>query len=735
MAYAPQGTVGRVGWIRQVLLDPRSGEVGVEMTPPPVLEPGGMLVRTCNSLVSVGTERSKVQFGAKSLLQKARNRPDLVRQVLSTARREGLASTFRKVTDRLETPEGLGYSSAGIVEQVADDVTELHVGDRVACAGTYANHAERVFVPINLCCRVPDEVTLEQAAFTTVGAIALQGVRQADARIGESVCVIGLGLVGLLVAQILKASGCMVYGVDLDRSKLGMAERLGVAKAWDARHADVAREVMAATAGRGVDCVLLTAQTSSNEPVVLAGEIARDKGRVVVLGAFPIDLPRSSFYEKELELRLSRSYGPGRYDEVYERHGIDYPYGYVRWTEKRNMAAFLEMVSAGQVDVNRLITHRRPLAEAADAYRLLKEGKETVIAIVFQYPEEKSVSEPPTCQNLRPQSDAEAHIGLIGAGNFAQTHRLPYLKRHATSLQVVVTRRGHHASFLEKKWGFADSACDPQAAIDSPAVSAVVIATRHGSHAELICRGLDAGKSVFVEKPLALSLDDLRAVYQSYRKSRGKLVVGYNRRFSEAAARAREHLADAGPMMIQYRINNSVLPSSHWVNDPIDGGGRVLGECCHFVDLLCYLSGAVPTYVFMVNKPGASEEMSASIQLSDGSVGSIVHVAQGSTLLGKERIEIFAGAKFALIEDFTRVTLGSGDKASSLKTSGKGHEECVTAFCDYVAGKCPPPIPDGQLFLAALATLKLPAAASAAEPVRVGWDDLAAEYGSTPGTL
>ncbi len=589
-------------------------------------------------------------------------------------------------------------------------------------------------MPVNLCVRVPDPLPLDEAAFATVGAIALQGVRQAGAQVGEIVCVIGLGLMGLLAAQILKACGCRVIAVDLSSHRLAVAEQLGADRALLPEQLDVAREVLAFTGGKGVDVVLLAAQSSSNEPVRLAGEIARDRGRIVVLGAFPMDLPRQPFYEKELELRLSRSYGPGRYDELYERHGIDYPYGYVRWTEKRNMEAFLDLLVSGQVRVGPLITHRKPLREAPEAYRLLRSPTEPLVAVLFQYEgAAATVTAPPRPVRQEPARNDRVHAGLIGAGNFAQAYRLPFLRRYAASLEGLATRHGHHAAYLQKKYGFAFASTDPLEVISSPAVSTVFVATRHDTHASLAQACLLRHKHLLLEKPLALNEADLRAVYAAFRRSEAKFLVAYNRRFAPAALRAREHLAGAKSMLIQYRVNNAWLPPGHWLNDPIQGGGRLLGECCHFLDFLCFLADAAPVSVTAQAREGCAEDVVITVQLADGSVGSIFHAVQGDPGVGKERIEVYAGAHLVIIEDFSSIRQASGGKARSMHTSGKGHAECVRSFCQYVEGKiATPPIPPDQQFLGALATLRLPTAIATGRRIPISWADLEGEH--NPGT-
>lgn len=723
MVTVPQSLVAASRLMRQVVYEPRTGAVHLEEVPAPQLGAGGVIVRNAFSLISPGTERTKLNFGEKSLLAKARSRPDLVRQVLQTVRREGVGAAYKKVFSRLEMPEALGYCSAGVIEAVAEDVTDFSVGDRVACAGGSANHAEIIFVPTNLCVRVPVEVQLTEAAFATIGAIALQGVRQAELGFGESACVVGLGIVGILAAQLLRASGCCVFAVDLDPGRVALAKSVGLQDVLLAWELDVAREITSLTDGRGVDAVIVAAQSSSNDPIMLASEMARDKGRVVVIGAVPMDLPRQVFYEKELDLRLSRSYGPGRYDELYERYGFDYPYAYVRWTERRNIAAFLEAIAQKQVLIGPLISRRMELERAPEAYNLVKSDP-SVLSVLFEYPHRIESHAPRTVPNS-PNVRTGVHISVIGGGNFAQAYRLPYLKRYADSLTTVVTRQGHHAVHLKSKWGFGQADTDPRQALFDPRATAVLIATRHDSHAALVGEAFEAGKYVFVEKPLAMNEIELRELWTKYEQCEGHLMVGYNRRFAPAAVAARRHLAGDGPLLMHYRVNNTVLSSTHWLSDPAQGGGRIIGELCHFVDLFCFLAAAVPTVVTAEGLPDRPEQFAVTIRLSDGSIGTITHSVNGDLHLGKERVEAYSGARVAVIDDFESLYLCSGRKNTTRKTSGKGHEQCVAAYCQWIANhSAEDPVSGDELFLGALATLLVPKAIASGSKMEVSLQQL-----------
>jgi polar amino acid transport system substrate-binding protein len=722
MATIPEYSVLSSCAMRQVLYEPRTGAVRVENVPAPQLSPGGVIVRNAFSLISPGTERTKLNFGEKSLLAKARSRPDLVRQVLHTIRQEGVGPAYRKVFSRLEMPEALGYCSAGVIDAVAEGVTEFCVGDRVACAGISANHAEIVFVPTNLCVSVPNEVPLSEATFATIGAIALQGVRQADLDFGESACVIGLGVVGILVCQLLRASGCRVVAVDLDPRRVALAKSVGIHEAFLSQELDAGSEIVSLTKNRGVDAVLISAQSSSNEPILLASEVARDKGRIVVIGAIPMDLPRQSFYEKELDLRLSRSSGPGRYDELYERYGFDYPYSYVRWTERRNIEAFLHAVAQKQVLIGPLISHTMRLEQAPEAYNLVK-SEPGVLSVLFEYCQE--------ARDLRlsppalPKTNSGVHVSMVGAGNFAQAYRLPYLRKYARSLTTIVTRQGHHAAHLKTKWMFARAGTDPREALFDQTATGVVIATRHDSHAALVSEAFEAGKYVFVEKPLAMDETELRGLWGKREEFEGRLMVGYNRRFAPAAIAAKRHLAGSGPLLMHYRVNNTVLSSNHWLSDPAQGGGRIIGELCHFVDFFCFLASAVPTTVTAEALPDRAEQFAVTIRFSDGSIGTITHAVNGDLNLGKERIEAYSNSRVAVIDDFDRVYLSSGSKRSTQKTKGKGHEQCVAAYCRWIAnGSVESPVNVAELFLGALATLLVPKAIASRSTMKVSFHQL-----------
>lgn len=705
--------------MKQVVQNFRTGELKVEELPPPVLRPGGVLVRTAFSLISAGTERTIVETAQSSLIGKARTRPDLVRQVFDTFKREGLRSTYEKVKSRLNQIKALGYSASGIVTEVGRDVTDLKVGDRVACAGAgYASHAEVIYVPRNLCCLVPEGASLEAASYTTVGSIALQGIRQADLRLGETAVVIGLGLVGQLTVQMLKAAGCRVLGVDIDP----LACELGLKSGADRVASDEADAIAACNAltdGRGADSILITAGTKSNQPVELAGELARDRGRVVVVGLVGTDLPRHSYYMKELELRLSRSYGPGRYDPSYEEKGNDYPIGYVRWTENRNMEAFLRLVKEGKVDTALLTTHRFAVEKATDAYGLItSQNGERYCGVVLQYPESfEPAPDLIKSRKARASVGDDPGVSFVGAGNFARGVLLPLVKQTPRiRLEGVATATGVSARNTGEQFGFAYSTTDYEKVLASPETRCVFIATRHDSHARIATEALRRGKAVFLEKPLATTEEDLREVVAAAQESNQVLMVGYNRRFAPTAVQIKERFKSrSGPMTIIYRVNAGQLPPGHWSHDQTEGGGRVIGEACHFVDFVQFLTGSLVARVSAESVTGGQQSgfvddsVVASLMMSDGSVASIIYTASGDPSVAKERVEIFCERAVATIDDFKTAQIVRGGRTTKLggAAQDKGHAAEIDAFFDAARGKTAAPIALESLVATSLVTFAI----------------------------
>lgn len=673
------------------------GSLDVVDVATPVLTPDTVLVSIRASLLSAGTERAKVRTARQSLIGKARSRPDQVAKVLDAARRDGVAETVRNVRTRLGAPEGLGYSAAGVVLEVGSRVVDIAPGDQVACGGAGAVHAEVDRVPGNLCVRMSPGLSFESAAFATVGSIAMHGVRQADVRLGERVAVIGLGLVGQLAGQILRAAGCTVVGVDLDDTLVSHAVEHGAADAAFRRPELDGASLPAAAAN--CDAVLITAATSSPDPVQLAARLARDRGRVVVVGDVGMDVPRGPYYDKELDLRLSRSYGPGRYDKEYEERGLDYPIGYVRWTERRNMAAFLELVAAAKIDVSSLITGRVDIGDAAEAYERLATNDASPLAIILGYPETDPVHRPAPAP-APAQRVAGRSVGVIGAGSFAERVMVPGLASAGFSLSAVASASGLSAEHVAGRFGFVRSVSPPELLAD-PEVDVVAIATRHSSHAELALGALASGKAVFVEKPPALDFDELDALDAAV-VAGPPLVVGFNRRHAPQAVAMRDHVArGAGPASLLYRINAGRLPDDHWLNDMHEGGGRLVGEGCHFVDFACWFAGALPRRVSCLVRPEpgrplrAAQSFTVSLEFPDGSLATIVYEAGGAPGLPKEYVEAHSGGRSAVLDDFKTLTLYEGRRGRRQRGAGrgKGHKEQFAGLQSTLAGEAAPAAP------------------------------------------
>lgn len=673
----------------QIIQYQKTGEISVDDLPAPKLRRGGVLVRNAFSLISAGTERTSVETAQASMVQKARLRPDLVRQVLDNVNREGVLATYKKVRDRLDNFKDLGYSSAGIVVESAVD--DIKVGDRVACAGVgYAAHAEIVSVPRNLVVKVPDEVGFDEAAFTTVSAIAMQGVRQADVRVGEQVVVIGLGLIGLIAVQLLKASGCRVLGMDVASRNFDLALTLGCDRCAISND-EAILEAQSFTRGYGADAVVITAATTSNQPVELAIQCARKRGTVVAVGAVGMNLPRSPFYEKEINFRMSCSYGPGRYDSNYEERGQDYPLGFVRWTENRNMEAVLDMMAQRKLNVLPLISHRVPVDEGLRAYDIIT-GKieEPYLGILIQY----SATSDPIALSRRVDlraSDRKASgrrpvLGFIGAGNFTQTTLLPPLMKLAPRMRGVATTKPVNAKNTAKKYQFEFYATDATEIINDNDVNLVLVTSRHDSHARYVAEALRTGKGVFVEKPPALDHEELETILGAYDEAQQMgavplLMVGYNRRFSEPI-RAIQKLFSGRtePLAMHYRVNAGFIPPTHWMQHP-EQGGRFIGEGGHFVDVMQFLCAALPTRVYAVAPTDSArrynnDNLLVTITFADGSVGTIHYLANGANAVEKEYLEVFAESKAARMWNFKKLEIAVGRKKSTTSFSGdKGHAE------------------------------------------------------------
>ncbi len=705
--------------MKQVLQNLRSGETTVVEVPVPSPQPGEVLVHTAASLLSAGTERMVVEFAGKSLVGKARSRPDLVRQIIDKARREGLLTTFEAAMSRLDQPMPLGYSSAGTIVALGEGVQDLHIGQRVACAGGgYAVHAEYAAVPTILVTPLPDTLPFDLASFSTLGAIALHGFRLAEVQLGERVAVIGLGLLGLLAAGIARAAGCQVLGVDLDPRRVALAEEMGFASVLRPQAIEAAATF---SRGRGCDAVLICADTPSADPVELAGTLARDRARVVAIGAVGLSLPRKIYYEKELTFLNSRSYGPGRYDPLYEEGGLDYPIGYVRWTEGRNLEAFVDLLAGGQVDVRPLVSHKFPIEQAPEAYALITgHGQEPFLGVVLTYPEAPEITEQPVVTPQRsaalPTASratpvAEVRLGVLGAGNFATAVLLPALKDIPGLQKIgIASASGANAQHAAGRFGFGYASGDENRILSDPNINTVAILTRHNLHARQVLAALAAGKHVFCEKPLALNETELAEIEAALATGRPEnapmLMVGFNRRFAPLA----EALADflrgrAGPLSAHYRVNAGFLPLNHWTQDPDLGGGRIIGEACHFIDFLTFLVGRPPVSVISRGLPDIGRYREDNVVMTyafpDGSLGTLTYLANGDKAFPKERVEVFCSGQVAVLDDFRSLELVTGGSRKTIRSrlrQEKGHQHEWLAFTRALLAGGPAPIPYEQLF-------------------------------------
>ena len=691
--------------MKQLLQNIKTGKSSIENVPVPTPREGQALVKVEASLVSAGTERMVVEFARKSYLGKARTRPDQVKQVLDKAKREGVVPTVQAVFNRLDQPMALGYSSAGTIVALGKNMQGFKVGQRVACAGGgFAVHAEYNVVPRNLLTPLPKNVDFESAAFTTLGAIALHGFRLAEPQIGENVAVIGMGLLGLLAAQIASASGCNVLGIDIDPARLALASSLGL-QAVSRQAAEGSAQAF--TSNRGFDAVIICADTSSNDPVELAGVIARDKARVVATGAVGLTFPRKVYYEKEISFINSRSYGPGRYDVNYEEHGHDYPLGYIRWTEGRNFEAVVDLMSKGKLRVQPLITHRFPIDKGIKAYEVITgKTKEKFLGVLLAYPsiqqKEESKITFPAVDN---RQSSTVNLGVLGAGLFANAMLLPAIKKAGDINFVgIASSGGLHAQHSGKKYGFQYSTSNDYDIINDPNINTVAILTRHDSHADLVVKALKAGKHVFVEKPLAINSEQLSVISKQLKKTDNCLLMtGFNRRFAPLAQQLSAFYKDrTEPMHVHYRINAGYIPLNHWTQSPEIGGGRIIGEGCHFIDFITFLVGGSPISVTAHALPEGGKYREDNVSMTfifpDGSVGVVDYLANGDKSAPKERVEVFCGGQVSVLDDFVSLeTVRNGRKTRAKRAQDKGHVAEWKAFVKSIREGDEPPIPYEQL--------------------------------------
>ncbi|MFF0340477.1 bi-domain-containing oxidoreductase [Kribbella sp. NPDC004875] len=720
--------------MKQVAQNYKSGELAVLDVPPPGCAPGGVLVRSLYSLISTGTELMKVGEAKLSLVGKAKARPDQVKKVLDTVSQQGLMNTYKKVMNKLDSYTPLGYSLCGVVVEVGAGAEEFGVGQLVAAAGNeFALHAEYNWVPLNLCVPVPDGVPAEQAAFSTVGAIAMQGVRQAEVQLGDTAVVIGLGLVGQLVVRLLVAAGVRVFGIDTVEDRCRMAEKAGALHCSSPDEAGVAsleRALLEASNGLGADHILLAAGGHSNGPVETAARLARDRARVVDIGKTKLDLPWNAYYDKELDVRFSRSYGPGRYDDRYELQGIDYPAGYVRWTERRNLECFIDLIAREQIDVGSLIAGQFPITDATNVYQQLSTGALPGVGFLFEYPKPEEAAETgqgagvadsaPTGSGAletshrrepagRPAPAGAPRMGFIGAGNYASSMLLPHLQRDENAvLGRVATNKSLSAANAQRRFGFQTVSTNADEVLNDDTLDAIFVVTRHSSHADLTCRALETGKAVFVEKPLALTDDELDRIVETVDATgNDRLMVGFNRRFAPLLTDLKTRFGDpGGNFSLRYLVNAGKLDSTSWYLDAGKEGSRFAGEGGHFIDTLGWWLDSLPTEVYAVPGPEAGDVV-ITLRFANGSVGTISYVGGGSSRFPKETIDITGGGRNARFDNFQSASVWSGRKPSTRKSrsTDKGQRAELAAFVAAVKSGGPMPISFDSLVATTRATI------------------------------
>jgi len=692
--------------MKQILQDLAKGGTTVVAAPSPAVSKGTLLINTTTTLISAGTERMLVDFGKASLLDKARQQPEKVKMVLDKVKTDGLLTTLDAVRSKLSQPLPLGYCNVGVVAQVGSGVSEFKAGDRVLSNGP---HADVVRVPKNLCAKIPDAVSDEAAAFTVVASIGLQGIRLAAPTLGESVVVTGVGLIGLLTVQLLRAQGCRVLAIDYDARKLALAKQFGAEICNPGLGEDPIAAGMAFSRGIGVDAVIITASTKSNDPVTQAARMSRKRGRIVLVGVVGLELNRADFYEKELTFQVSCSYGPGRYEPDYEQKGLDYPIGFVRWTEQRNFEAVLDMMASGAINTDALITHRFVFEQAQDAYQVLTDDK-SALGILLQYPSDTQTRHQATI-TLQQSSfnPTQPVVGFVGAGNYASRVLLPAFKKAGAQLHTISTSGGINSVIHGQKAGFAQASTDTDALLADPQINTVVVVTQHNTHARFVAKAIEHGKHVFVEKPLAIHAEELAQVEAAYQNATSKplLMVGFNRRFAPQVQKMKSLLSGVkAPKSFMMTMNAGAIPANHWTQDNDVGGGRIIGEACHFIDLMRYLADSEIVSV-QARRMGDNSfetitEDKAVIVLgfADGSFGTIHYLANGSNSFPKERIEVFAAGKVLQLDNFRKLTgFGwSGFKSMNLWRQDKGQEACCTAFLQAVASGKPSPIPVAEVF-------------------------------------
>ena len=703
--------------MKQVIQNYKTGEIKLADVPAPFCGNKEVLVENKNSLISAGTEKLIIDLAQKSLLGKAKERPDLVKKVINKIKTDGLVEAYKQSMARLESPVPLGYSSAGIVKKVGDEVNNFNVGDMVACIGPeYASHAEVIAVPENLCIKIPENVDFESASFAALGGIALHAVRISEAKLGDNVAVIGLGLLGQIAIQILKASGCNVLGVDIDREKLELAKKFNIDQVSTTE--SLLEETNNFTSGNGFDSVIIFASTKSNEPIEQASEIARDRAKIVAPGMINFNLPRKLFYDKELKLVISRSWGPGVSDENYEKKCIDYPISYVRWTAKRNIEAFLNLIKERKVELKSLITHRYKINDALSAYDMILNKKERYIGVVLDYPDsDKKFERQIFSQKKKNFSKKEKiNIGLIGAGLFTKGTLAPILKTSKNiNLKGIAASKGFSLESISQKLGVEYKTTDYKDILKDKEIDAVIITAPHNLHSKFIIESLKAGKDVFSEKPLCIDDKQLKEIAEAYSRSENRLMIGLNRRFSPFSAFIKEKLNKESPKIINCRVNVGYLPKESWVHDKKIGGGNIIGEVCHFIDLIQYFTDSLPIKVSAFSISSKREDIFGddnvviNLKMEDGSIGNIVYTTLGNRSYPRERVEIFSDGNIGVIENFKLAKFFDGNKKLEKKGLGidMGHKKEYKTFFENISNGSDTPVSFKEYLATTLATFKV----------------------------
>ena len=725
--------------MKQIIQNYRTGELELAEAPVPLCSSNKILVKNVASLISIGTERSIIELGRKSLLGKAKARPDLVKRFMEKSKKEGLVKTFKEALGRLDNPTALGYSSAGVVVEVGRNIHKFSPGDMVACIGAgYASHAEYITVPENLCCKIPDGLTCEEASFGMLGVIALHGIRCAKLAFGESVAVIGLGLLGLLTVQILKAYGSKVVGMDIDPGKVELAKKLGIDYAFTSED-DFKNIINNFTTGHGADAVIITAATKSDAPVNTAVDVARYGGRVVLVGVADIHPQRNEMWHKEIEFIVSKGAGPGTLDPLYENKGIDYPIGYVRWTGNRNLEEFLRLMKEGKVDIKPLVSHRFEISQAEGVYRnMLKNEGGPYVGVLLEYPKasqsdrektltgkEKKIELKPAASVSYTQCD-NISIGVIGAGLFGKALLLPALKKiRNISLNTLATSSSSNVYHTAGKYGFKTCTTNYKELLDNNDLNSVIILTPHSLHAKMVMEALHAGKHVFVEKPLCINEEELNEIKEVY-NSQLFLMVGYNRRFSPHAVKVRDYLKDRrAPAVIHYRVNAGFVPPDHWVHSEEEGGSRIVGEVCHFVDVLQFLTGRNPVKVYAERVSGDnrtilnSDNIAVTLKFEDGSIGNIIYAASGDKAFSREQVEIFSEGKTIVLRDYKETQFYYSGRKKTFKTLNQeiGYKEELQHFFNVISGKSDPGLTADDIFSSTLTVFKINESLAKGKPV------------------